>query len=130
LCKTRGQGILASLRWTKVFARSWSTWARTTSLLDAQSSAFNNLTLKSLLCGISLLSGDHLDETKATRLLGMGVKHDLALLDITVFLEETGDFLFGEARVNTSDEKVGSMVDRTIILRSTTISLGRAAGKC
>jgi hypothetical protein len=86
--------------------------------------------LKSLLCGISLLGGDHLDETKATRLFGMGVKHDLALLDITVFLEETGDFLFGEARVNTGHKEVGSRVDRTIILRSTAISLGRATEKC
>jgi hypothetical protein len=86
--------------------------------------------LKSLLCGISLLSGDHLDETKAARLLSMGVKHDLALLDITVFLEETSDFLFREARVNTGDEEVGSRVDRTIILRSTAICLGRATVKC
>jgi hypothetical protein len=60
----------------------------------------------------------------------MGVKHDLALLDITVFLEETGDFLFGEARVNTGDEEIGSRVDRTIILRSATIGLGRPTGEC
>jgi hypothetical protein len=84
--------------------------------------------LKALLCGISLLSGDHLDETKATRLLSMGVQHDLALLDITVFLEQTGNFLFGEARVNTSDKEVGSRVDGTIVLRSTAVSLGRATG--
>jgi len=34
----------------------------------------------------------------------MGVKHDLALLDISVFLEEEGDFALGELGVNTSDE--------------------------
>ena len=117
--------MLASLRWTKVLARGWGTGAGTTSLLDAQGSALNNLTLKSLLCGISLISSDHLDETEATRLLGMGIKHNLALLDVAVFLEETGDFLFGKARVNTSDEEVGARVDGTVILGRATFALGR-----
>jgi hypothetical protein len=122
--------MLASLRWAKVFARSWGTGAGTTSLLDAQSSAFNDLTLESLLCGISLLSGDHLDKTEATRLLGVWVKHDLAFLDITVFLEETSDLRLGKARVDTGDEKVGARVDCAVILRRTAIVLGWATITC
>jgi hypothetical protein len=60
--------------------------------------------LQSLLCSISLFGSEHLDETKATRLLGVRVKHDLTLLDIAVFLEEASNFLFREARMNTGDE--------------------------
>jgi hypothetical protein len=108
--------LLASLWWTKVLARSWGTWTGTTSLLDAQSSAFDNLTLETFLGSIGLLSSNHLDETEATRLLCVGVKHDLALLNITVFLEEAGNFLLGQTWVDTSDEKVGARVDCTIIL--------------
>jgi hypothetical protein len=96
--------MLASLRWTKVLAGSRSTRAGTTGLLDAQGSAFNDLTLKTLLGRISLLSGDHLDETESTGLLGVRVKHDLALLDVAVLLKETSNLLLGETRVDTSHE--------------------------
>jgi hypothetical protein len=34
----------------------------------------------------------------------MGIEHDLALLDITVFLEEKSDFLLRETRMDTGDE--------------------------
>jgi hypothetical protein len=119
--------LLASLRWTKVLARGWGTRSGTTSLLDAQGTALNDLALKTILGSIGLLSGHHLDEAKATRLLGMGVKHDLALLDVTVFLEETSDLLLRKARVDTSDEEVGAWVDCTIILRGTALALYRAA---
>jgi hypothetical protein len=98
--------MLASLWWTKVLARGWGTWAGTTSFLNAQGSAFNNLTLKAFLGSVGLLSGDHLDETKPARLLGMRIKHDLALLYITIFLEETGDFGLRETRMDASDEEV------------------------
>ena len=114
--------MLASLRWSKVLARGWGTRAGTTSLLDAQGTAFNNLTLKTILGGIGLLSGHHLDEAKATRLLAVGVKHDLALLDITVFLKETSDLLLGKTRVDTGDEEVGAWVDCTIILGRATLA--------
>jgi hypothetical protein len=50
--------------------------------------------LETLLGSVGLISSNHLDETKATGLLGVWIKHDLALLDITIFLEETSDFLF------------------------------------
>jgi hypothetical protein len=115
--------MLASLRWTKVLARGWGARSGAASLLNAQSATLNDLTLKTILGGISLLSGHHLDEAKATRLLGVGIKHDLALLDITVFLEETGDLLLGKARVNTGDEEVGAWVDCAIILGRATIVL-------
>jgi hypothetical protein len=121
--------LLASLRWTKVLARRWGTRTGTTSLLDAQGTTFNNLTLKTILGGIGLLGGHHLDEAKATRLFGVGIKHDLALLDITVFLEETSDFLLGKARVDTGDEEVGAWVDCTVILGRATLVLDRTTGR-
>ena len=59
----------------------------------------------------------------------MRVKHDLALLDITVFHEEAGNLLLGETRVDTGYEEVGAWVDCTIILRTwaATIALGWTA---
>jgi hypothetical protein len=130
LCKTKGQELLASLRWTKVLARGWGTRTGTTSFLDAQGTTLDNLTLKTILGGIGLLGGHHLDEAKATRLLSVGIKHDLALLNITVFLEETGNLLLGKARVDTGDEEVGAWVDCTVILGRATLVLGRTAGRC
>jgi hypothetical protein len=122
--------MLASLWWTKVLARSWGARAGTTSLLDAQGSTFNDFTLKTILGGISLLSSDHLDEAKATRLLGMGIKHDLAFFNIAVFLEETSDLLLGKARVDAGDEEVGARVDCTVILGRAALIFGRSAGRC
>ena len=118
--------MLASLWWAKVFSRCRSAWSGTTGLLNAQCSAFDNLTLKSLLGSISLLSSDHLYETETTGLLGMGVKHDLALFNIAIFLEETGDLCLGKTGMNSGDEQVGTWVDCAIILGSTTVVLGRA----
>lgn len=46
----------------------------------------------------------------------MGVKHDLALLDLTVLLEQAGDLGLGKTGVDAGDEKVGSGVDGAIIL--------------
>jgi len=121
--------LLASLRWTKVFARGRGTRTGTTSLLDAQGTTFDNLALKTILGSIGLLSGHHLDEAKATRLLGVGIKHDLTLLDITVLLEKTSDLLLRKTRVDTGDEEVGAWVDCTIILGRATFALDRA-GRC
>jgi hypothetical protein len=55
----------------------------------------------------------------------MGIKHDLTLLDITILLEETSNLLLRQTRMDASDEEVGAWVDSAIILRSTTITLGR-----
>jgi hypothetical protein len=119
--------MLASLWWTKILARCRSTRARTTSLLNAQGAAFDNLTLETFLGSISLLSGDHFDETEATRFLGVWVKHDLAFLNLTVLLEETSNFSLRETRVDASDEKVRARIDGTIILgRWTTVILRSA----
>lgn len=69
-----------------------------------------DLTLQTLLGGICLLSGDHLYEAKATRLLGVGVAHDVALLDFTVLLEQTCDLLLAQGGVDAGDEEVGALV--------------------
>ena len=119
---------LASLWWTKVFAWSGSARAGAASLLDAQGATFNDLTLKTFFGSVGLLSGNHLHETEATRLLGMGIKHDLALLDITVFLKETRNLALGETRMDAGNEQIGARVDSAIILRRATIILGRATG--
>jgi len=82
--------------------------------------------LKTLLGSISLVGGDHLNETEATRFTSVWITHDVALLDITIFLEKAGHFLLGKTWVDTSDEKVGAWVDSTIILSAwrTTVLLG------
>jgi hypothetical protein len=56
----------------------------------------------------------------------VGVKHDLALLDLTVLLEQASDLGLGKTGVDTGDEKVGSGVDGAIILgrRSAAVVLG------
>jgi len=86
--------------------------------------------LKSLLGSIGLVSSDHLDESKATGLLGMRIKHNLALLDITIFFKEASHFGFRQTWVNSSHEEVGAWVDGTIILRRTTVVLGWATSEC
>ena len=122
--------MLASLGRAEVFAGGRSTRARATSLLNAQSAAFNDLALKALLGGISLLSSDHLDEAEATGLLGVGVKHDLALLDVAILLKEASNLLLGETRVDTGHKEVGSGVDGSIISGWATIVLGGPTRDC
>lgn len=111
--------MLTSLWWSKVLAWGWGTWAGAASLLDAQGATLNDLTLKTLLGSVSLLAGDHLDESEATGLLGVWVKHDLALLDLTVLLEKTSDLGFGETWVDASNEQVRPWVDGAIVLTAT-----------
>lgn len=112
--------MLTSLWWSKVLSWGWGTWTGAASLLDAQSAALNDLTLKTLLGSIGLLAGNHLDESKTTGLLGVWVKHDLALLNLTVLLEKTSDLGLGETWVDTSHEQVRPWVDGAIILTTTT----------
>jgi hypothetical protein len=69
-----------------------------------------DLTLEALLSCISLVRGDHLDETEATRLLCVRVAHNVTLLDLAILLEETGDLLLGERGMDASDEEVGARV--------------------
>lgn len=67
-----------------------------------------HLALEALLGGVSLGRGDHLDEAKAARLLGVGIAHDVTLLDLAILLEETRDLVLGEGRVNARDKEVGA----------------------
>lgn len=62
--------------------------------------------------GVSLIGGDHLDEAEATALPSVWVLHDVALFDLTILLEEAGNFFFAQSRVDTGDEEVGSWVSR------------------
>jgi hypothetical protein len=105
--------ILTALRWTVVLARSRSARTGATSLLNAQSPALMDLTLKALLGRVSLLSGNHLNETKAARVLCVRVAHDVALLDLAILLEETGDLFLGERGVDARHEQVGARVATT-----------------
>jgi hypothetical protein len=46
----------------------------------------------------------------------MGITHDLAFLDSSVFLKQARHLGFGELWVNASHEKVGAGVDRVVII--------------
>lgn len=109
-------GIRGLTGWSKVLARSRRAGSGATGLLDRQSATLELLALQAFLCSVGLLGGDHLDETETTRLLGVGVTHDLALLDGTVLGEEASNFFLKKARVNASDEQVGTRIDGTIIV--------------
>lgn len=132
---------LTALRGAKVLARGGSTGTRTTSLLNAESAAFNSLALETIPSSIGHIRCDHLDEAKATRLSGVGVLHDLTFLDVAVLLEQPCDLGFLETRVNARDKEVGAGVDGAIIVtiatlraivldRSTVLSVRRRYRMC
>jgi len=75
-----------------------------------------NFTLQTFLGSVSLLRGHHLDETESTRFSGVRVAHDVALLDITIFLEKTSDLVFRETGMYASNKKIGAWVASVIIL--------------
>ena len=81
--------------------------------------------LQALLGSVCLVGGDHLDEAKPTRLLGVRVAHDVALLDLAILLEEASNLFFGQRGVDTSDEQVGALV--AALLRLDVARLGRRA---
>lgn len=110
------QTRLTSFRRSKVFAGSRGARTATTSLFDAQSAAFNDFTLQTFLGSIRLVTGDHLHEAKATRLLGVRVNHDGTVLDVTVLLEQTRQIRLRQTRVDASDEKVGAGVLGTLLV--------------
>lgn len=55
----------------------------------------------------------------------MRVTHDAALLDITVLAEQAANLILGQARVNASDEEVGSRVDGIFLVIVVAWSWGR-----
>jgi hypothetical protein len=63
-----------------------------------------------------LLTSAHVDETESTRLLGVRVEHDGAVLDIAVLLKETRNVGLGQTRMDTSHEKVGAGVLGALLL--------------
>jgi hypothetical protein len=84
-----------------------------------------DFTLKAFLGRISLVGCDHLDESKAARLLGVRITHDVALLDLAVLFEETCDLFLSERGVDASDEEVRARVAALVIIVAS--SWGRAA---
>lgn len=52
----------------------------------------------------------------------MWVTHDLALLDLSVLLEQAGDGLFGETRVDASNEEIRAWIYGTRVV----VIIGRA----
>lgn len=126
---------LTALGRAVVLARSGSTRAGTTGLLDAQGPALVDFTLETLLGSIGLVRGNHLDEAKAARLFGVRVAHDVALLDLAILLEQTCDFLLAQTGMDTGDEEVGARVAAAILstrlfaisARSTSTRLGGRA---
>lgn len=108
--------ICTSLGWPEVLARGRGPGLRAASLLDAQGATLDRFTLESLSGCISLIGGDHLDETEAARLLAVRVTHDLGLLDVAVLLEHLGDLGFRQTGVNASDEEVRAGVYGAIVV--------------
>lgn len=102
--------LLTSLRRSEVLSRRGVAWLRSAGPLDAQRTTFINLTLQAFLSCIGLVSRHHVDETEATRVAGVGVAHDVALLDLAIFLEQTSDIFFTELRMDAGHEEVGASV--------------------
>ena len=100
-----------SLWGTEIFA--WCRRARscTSSFFDAESTAFDDFTLETIFGGIGFFSSHHLDETKATRLLGVWIFHDRAPLHVAILLEEPRDLSFRQTRMYPRDEEVGARID-------------------
>jgi hypothetical protein len=119
--------MLTTLRWAIVLARGRGTRTSATSLLDAQCPALMNLALESLLGRISLLSGDHLDETEAAGVLCVRVAHDVALLNFAILLEQTRHLLLSQRRVNARDKEVRARVAAAWVVIFFVASWGWAA---
>ena len=122
-------GLRTALGRTEVLARGRSARTSPTSFLNAQGTTFNHLSLQGLLGRISLIGSDHLDKPEATRFLGVRVKHDGAVLDLSIFLKQAGNFLLGETRVNAGDEEIRSGVAGRIITTTAVVTVvgGRRA---
>lgn len=54
----------------------------------------------------------------------MWVTHNVALLDLTILLEEAGDFLLAQTWVDSGDEQVGARVGGLIVVVVVTLALG------
>jgi hexokinase len=83
--------------------------------------------LESVLRSVGILRSDHLDESEATALAGVWVTHNVALLDSAVLLEEDGDLFLGQARVDASDEEVGTLVDVARVTTAGSLTLTAVA---
>ena len=120
-------GKLTTLGRAKVLARSRGAGANATCLLDVKGAALNDFAAQAFYGGVGHVGSDHLDKAKATRLAGVGILHDLALLDLAVLLKETGDLRLLETRVDAGDEEVRAGVDGALIILVAVVILdGRA----
>jgi hypothetical protein len=72
--------------------------------------------LEAILGRVGLIRSHHLDEAKASGLLCVGISHNLAFLHLAVLLKEASNLGFGQARVNASDEQVGTGVDSAVAI--------------
>jgi hypothetical protein len=83
--------------------------------------------LEAFLGSIGLVGSDHLDETKAARLLGVRILHDVALLDLSILAKQTSNLLLGEAGVDARHEQVGAWVAGARVL-VVVLAMGTAVG--
>lgn len=108
---TASKGKVNTTLWrAKVFAGGWGAWLGATSLLNAQSPSVDLLALQTLLCGVGLLAGHHVDEAEAARFTRVRIAHDVALLNLSVLFEQTCDIGFAQTRMDTSDKEVGALI--------------------
>jgi len=123
--------LLTALRWAEVLAGSRGPGPSAPGLLDAESPALVDLSLKSILGSVGALRSHHLHKAETTALTSVWVAHDVALLDVAVLLEELADLVLVEARVDAGDEEIGARVDRLIVAVLTGVaSWGWTTGTC
>lgn len=107
---------LTALGGPEVFAWGRSTGTATASLLNAEGAALDDLALQAFLGRVGLFSSGHVYEAEATRLLGVRVHHDRAVVDIAVLLEQTRNVGFSQTRVDAGDKQVGAGVDGALFI--------------
>lgn len=86
-----------------------------------------DLALQALLGSVGLVRGHHLDEAEAARLLRVWVTHDVALLHLTILLEQAADLLLRQAGVNARHEEVRARVAAVVVLIASASASATAA---
>jgi len=107
----------------KVLARGRGAGTDTARLLNVKGAALDDLAAQALYGCIGHFGSDHLDEAETTRLARVRVLHDLALLHLTVLLEQASNLGLLQTRVDARDEEVRARVVSTIVILVAAVAL-------
>ena len=100
----------ASLRRSKVLTRRGSARSLALGFFNGEGSSRKKEPVKRRNGTISASNVQHVDKAKASRFLGMGINHDLALVNNTVFRENLGQFRLGDSLGEASNKEVGTLI--------------------